>query len=82
MDQEKVTLGKKLAAARKRSKLTQRAVSNHFGYTTPQFVSNWERGITVPPLETLKELGGLYGCSIKKLIQEYERKKINRLFGE
>lgn len=33
--------------------LTQRDVSNALGYSTPQFVSNWERGISQPPIETL-----------------------------
>ena len=33
--------------------LTQKAVAEHFGYTTGQFVSNWERGLVMPPLSTV-----------------------------
>lgn len=40
--------------------LSQKDVSDHFGYSTPQFISNWERGISTPPMKTLKKLAQLY----------------------
>lgn len=47
--------------------LTQRDVADHMGYTTPQFISNWERGLIAPPLQTIRELIDLYGCSAKEV---------------
>lgn len=40
--------------------LSQKDVSDNFGYSTPQFISNWERGISAPPMKTLKKLAQLY----------------------
>ncbi|MNJ94612.1 HTH-type transcriptional regulator ImmR [compost metagenome] len=61
--------------------LTQAEVAHKMGYSSPQFVSNWERGVSNPPVETLKELAKLYNASIddiyeillKSSIEEVER---------
>ncbi len=39
---------------------TQKEVSDHLGYITPQFVSNWERGLSTPPIKDLKAIAKLY----------------------
>ena len=41
--------------------LTQADVSSSLGYSTAQFISNWERGISFPPLSALPVLCRLYG---------------------
>lgn len=51
-----VTLGLFLKEARLSKNLSQAHVAEHLGYSTSQFVSNWERGISMPPLSTLKKL--------------------------
>ena len=56
-----IKLGKYLKKERVKTKLTQQDVSKYFGYSTPQFVSNWERGLVVPPMRTLKTLCQIYG---------------------
>lgn len=53
-------LGVVLKKNREESGLSQADVAKKFGYTTAQFVSNWERGLVVPPLSTLKKLCKLY----------------------
>ncbi|MCM2281689.1 MAG: helix-turn-helix domain-containing protein [Bdellovibrionaceae bacterium] len=42
------------------SGLSQLDVAKVLGYSSPQFVSNWERGLVSPPLETISVLIGLY----------------------
>ncbi len=42
-------VGRFLRSARVSAGLTQLDVTNALGYTTAQFCSNWERGISIPP---------------------------------
>jgi transcriptional regulator with XRE-family HTH domain len=49
--------------------LSQREVSDKLGYTTPQFVSNWERGVSHPPINAIKKLGELYKISADELFE-------------
>mgnify|MGYP000962803213 CR=1 FL=1 len=42
------------------SGLTQGEVATKLGYTSAQFVSNWERGLSLPPITTLKKICSLY----------------------
>lgn len=35
---------------------TQGELAKALGYTSPQFISNWERGLAEPPLEALKKM--------------------------
>lgn len=45
--------------------LTQQDVSDYLGYSSKQIVSNWERGVCMPPLNALSSL-----IKILKLDQE------------
>lgn len=49
--------------------LTQSAVAEKLGYTTSQFISNWERGISSPPMKTLKKLSKMYGVSPEEVYE-------------
>ncbi len=55
------TEGAVLREIREAANLTQKDVSDHLGYTSPQFISNTERGICRFPVKNLKLLGKLYG---------------------
>lgn len=57
MDQE---LAQFLHSKRVAAGLTQMAVANKLGYSTPQFISNWERGISQPPMTILVSLSRMY----------------------
>lgn len=63
--------------------LTQRQVSETLGYTTPQFISNQERGISAPPVDAMKKLIDLYGIQgvdLKNVIRNsYENKAKNTI---
>jgi transcriptional regulator with XRE-family HTH domain len=52
-----------LKTKRVSSGLTQGDVATKLGYTSAQFVSNWERGLSLPPIVTLKKICGLYKIS-------------------
>lgn len=49
-----------LKQARKNAGFTQAQISNHFGYTTPQHISNIERSLILLPASTLVSLCKLY----------------------
>jgi transcriptional regulator with XRE-family HTH domain len=40
--------------------LSQKDIADKLGYSTSQFISNWERGISQPPLQTLRKLSEIY----------------------
>lgn len=61
-------LGTYLKDKRIQSGLTQSEVSTALGYTTPQFVSNFERGLCSPPLQALAILVSLYKINPEELI--------------
>lgn len=49
--------------------LSQRDVADKLGYTTPQFISNWERGVSYPPINALKILGAMYKIPANDLFE-------------
>lgn len=56
-----------LRKARVEAGLSQAYVANELGYTSPQFVSNWERGLAGPPTAILKRLAKLYKVNAEEL---------------
>ena len=36
--------------------LSQDKLAKRLGYTTPQFISNWERGLCAPPIKMINEM--------------------------
>lgn len=73
-DQEKTrirqkTVGTFLQRARVASGISQAEAAKRLGYTTPQFISNWERGLALPPLYALPELVEVYGIHSHELIE-------------
>ena len=79
-------LGKYLRDKRKLKGMSQSDVAKKLGYSNPQFISNFERGLCAPPLKKLKILIGLYDLPKKELmklmldLQERHLKK--QLFDE
>lgn len=66
-----------LKEARLKADLSQKDVSDQLGYTSPQFVSNWERGVSRPPLEICKEL-----CKILQLPKSVLFKALKETYEE
>ena len=66
-DREK--LGQHLKSNREQANLTQAEVSKRLGYTSAQFISNIERGVSVVPLGTLARMVRLYKANAEKTAQ-------------
>lgn len=61
-------IGNQWKTLREKAGLTQRDVADELGYTTPQFISNVERGRCRYPVEKLSRLKKLYGISTDNLV--------------
>lgn len=61
-------LGSYLKTKRQQSGLTQKDVATKLGYSTAQFISNFERGLCSPPLNNLKVLVGLYNVPAEEVL--------------
>ena len=60
-------LAQLLSNARNAAGLTQKEVADKFGWSTPQFVGNWERGKSCPPSKHIKKLAKIYNIEEKTL---------------
>jgi transcriptional regulator with XRE-family HTH domain len=56
---------------RTKAGLTQAEVATKLGYTSPQFVSNWERGLANPPVVMLRNLTKLYRVEAEEMLTRF-----------
>lgn len=68
MKQDYKSLGQYFQQKRVDKGISQRDVASKLGYSSPQFVSNWERGLCAPPVDALPTLIRLYSLSTKEVI--------------
>ena len=66
-----VPLGQYLSKARKGASLSQREVADKMGYSSPQFISNIERGLASVPIEQLGKIVELYSISPNNFLKFY-----------
>lgn len=66
-------IGRFLKLARESADLTQHDVAHALAYSSPQFISNWERGVSLPPLEVLPKLSEIYRVAPRQFIDALER---------
>lgn len=64
-----IHFGKRIALFRRKMNLSQAELSERLG-VTPQAVSKWECGTTLPTIEILLELSHLYGTNINELLED------------
>jgi transcriptional regulator with XRE-family HTH domain len=62
-------LAEYLKKARTNAGLSQKEVAAILGYKSSQFVSNWERGLSSPPVSTLRRLCSLYRTNENEMFQ-------------
>lgn len=62
-------LGEFLTQKRKEMKLTQMQVAQAFGWTSPQFVSNIERGTAKLPMDKVKKAIEIYSVPADEFIE-------------
>jgi transcriptional regulator with XRE-family HTH domain len=73
-----------LKTKREAAGLSQGQVAKKLKYTSPQFISNWERGISGPPIKILGILSDMYHVSPDELFElvlkhSLEQLKVNLL---
>ncbi|RYZ80952.1 MAG: XRE family transcriptional regulator [Proteobacteria bacterium] len=66
---KEINLGCYLREKRIAAGLSQKAVSLNLGYESAQFVSNWERGLSEVPANTLEKLCVLYKIPVDDIFQ-------------
>ena len=64
---DKIKMGAFLVALRNERNLTQQDEADIFS-VTPQAISKWESGISIPDIETLEKLSTFYGVSINEIL--------------
>ena len=72
-------LGEFLQQKRNAAGFSQLDISTKLGYSTPQFISNWERGVAAPPINALKKIAQLYGISADELFEVVLATKIQEV---
>jgi transcriptional regulator with XRE-family HTH domain len=72
-------LGQFLKLKREGVGLSQGQVAKKLRYTSPQFVSNWERGVSSPPIKILKILSQMYRVSTDELFELILKHSIEQL---
>jgi transcriptional regulator with XRE-family HTH domain len=70
------SLGSYFKRKREENGLTQLEVSRALGYTSSQYISNFERGLCTPPMKKLKQLVKLFRLDenevLRMLVEQYE----------
>ena len=72
-------VGQRLKVWRENVKMSQGEVAKKLQYSSPQFISNWERGLSLPPMEVLPKLLNLYSLSPDELtdvIYKYQERQL------
>lgn len=74
-------LGKLFKSHREKLSITQRQASDKLGYSSPQFVSNFERGLCALPLKKIRILIELYEMdanNVADIIIDFQSKIIRK----
>ena len=74
MEDIKLIIGENLAELRKERKLTQLELAELFGYTD-KAISKWEKGDTLPDVETLYKLCNFYDVTLDYLTTKDDKNK-------
>ena len=75
--------GNQWQSLREKAGLTQRDVSDTLGYSTPQFISNVERGRCRFPVQKLSKIKKLYKLSNEQVVELFiseEKLSLQRVF--
>lgn len=62
-----IKLGKYLRQKRLSKGISQVSIAKELGYKS-QFVANWERGVSSPPMDSLKKIVEYYGIQQKEFL--------------
>ena len=76
-----MSLASFLAMHRMKQGLSQRQLSERMGYTTPQFVSNWENSTSLPPMNksSIEQLSSAIQVKPRELVDRITEEKIYKI---
>ena len=63
-----VGTGRKITVLRKTACLSVADLQNIFGFTTPQAIYKWQRGVALPTIDNLVVLANIFGVSMDEII--------------
>ena len=77
-----------LKECRESRNLSQKEVATQLGYSTSQFISNWERGQSQPPISKIRELAAIYKIDVQLIfdliledhVEEVKKSFTNRFY--
>lgn len=68
---EIMTIKEKIKQARKEKGLSQKKLAKVLGYSSGQFVSNWERGLSAPPVDRLAKMALIFNFDEEELLAQF-----------
>ena len=66
-----MNLRERIKEARKKKGLSQQKLAKTLGYSSGQFVSNWERGLSYPPVDRLAKMALIFNFNEEELLEQY-----------
>lgn len=84
LNQDNVVVAKFLRRCRIKKRLSQGDVAKKLGFEGPQYVSNWECGLSLPSMKYIADICKIYGIpniQLRKMISEVKERKIARRYG-
>lgn len=70
MKKKFISLGGLIAIRREQCRMTQWTLGEALGYTTAQFISNWERNKAPVPPEKFRKISQLLGIPMRELVDQ------------
>ncbi|RYZ67224.1 MAG: XRE family transcriptional regulator [Proteobacteria bacterium] len=68
---EQIDFANYLRELRNAAGLSQGDVAKIMGYSSAQFISNWERGLSLPPVTALRQIAFIYKVPTEKLAENF-----------
>lgn len=66
-----MNLREKIKEARTEKGLSQQKLAKTLGYSSGQFVSNWERGLSYPPVDRLAKMALIFNFNEEEILKQY-----------
>ena len=81
MEELKKIIGNNISALRKQAELTQTELGSMLSFSD-KAVSKWERGESVPDVETLVKISSIFGVDLNYLVTEVDSKSVGQSQNE
>ena len=79
---DRLKLGKYLLQKRLEAELTQRTLGSSLGFTSGQFISNYEKGLAPVPLSSIKVLIKILKLDPYRVVELIQEERLSYLLDE